>query len=134
MNNELLKKAIAIANITGQVFIATADPAGTPHIACAGKAFIEKDNHLSVTEWFCPGTVANVQENKNISVVVWDKKSDTGFQVLGQVETIQDVGMMDGYAPAVEKRHPMPQVERRLVIKVDKILDFKLGPHTDMEE
>jgi hypothetical protein len=137
MKIEKLNQAVAIAKKTGQAFIATADAVGAPHIACAGKINVEAGDHLAVTEWFCPGTVANLQENKNISIAVWDKHTDTGLQVLGRVESIQDMAILDGYSPAVEKQSRfigMPQVERKLLIKVEKILDFKLGPHSDIEE
>ncbi len=134
MKIEKLNQAVAIVKKTGQAFIATADTTGAPHIACAGKINAEADDRLAVTEWFCPGTVANLQENKNISIAIWDKLTDTGFQILGKVEGIQDMAVLDGFSPAVEKQHPLPQVERKLLIKVEKILDFKLGPHTDVEE
>ncbi len=134
MKIEKLNQAVAIAKKTQQVFIATADAAGAPHIACAGKITAEAGDRLAVTEWFCPGTVANLQENKNVSIAVWDKLTDTGLQVLGQVESIQDMAILDGYSPAVEKQHPLPQVERKLFIKVEKILDFKLAPHSDVED
>ncbi len=134
MKIEKLNQAAAIAKKTQQVFIATADAAGAPHIACAGKINVENGDHLAVTEWFCPGTVANLQENKNISIAVWDKLTDTGLQVLGRVESIQDMAILDGFSPAVEKQQPLQQVERKLLIEVEKILDFKLGPHTDVEE
>ena len=134
MKIDKIKHVVAIAEKTQQVFVATADTAGSPHIACAGKLTVENSGLLAVTEWFCPGTVANLQKNKNISIIVWDKLTDTGFQVLGWVESIQDMAVLDGYSPAVEKQHPLPQVERKLLIKVEKILDFKLGPHSDIEE
>jgi len=134
MKIEKLNQAVAIAKKTQQVFIATADAAGAPHIACAGKITVEDGGYLAVTEWFCPGTVANLRKNKNISIAVWDKLTDTGLQLLGRVENIQDMAILDGYSPAFEKQQPLPQVERKLLIKVEKILDFKLGPHTDVEE
>ncbi len=134
MKIEKLNQAVTIAKKTGQVFIATADTDGAPHIACAGKITAEAGDRLAVTEWFCPGTVANLQKNKNISIAVWDKQTDTGLQVLGRVENIQDMAILDGYSPAVERQYPLPQVERKLLIKVEKILDFKLGPHSDIEE
>jgi hypothetical protein len=134
MKTGKLNQVVAVANRTQQVFIATADVAGVPHIACAGKINVEGGDHLAVTKWFCPGTVANLQKNRNISIVVWDKLADTGLQILGRVENIQDMAILDGLSPTVEKEHPLPQVERKLLINVEKILDFKLGPHSDIEE
>lgn len=134
MKIEKLKQLAAIAQKTKQIFVATADLAGSPHIACAGCANVEGENFLSITEWFCPGTVANLRKNENIAVAAWDKNTDEGYQVIGKLAKIQDVAVLDSYAPDIETRHPLPQVERKLVIEVEKILDFRLGPHTDVEE
>jgi hypothetical protein len=46
MKIEKLNQAVAIAKKTQQVFIATADAAGAPHIACAGKITVEDGDRL----------------------------------------------------------------------------------------
>ena len=132
-NNEILK-AIRNVSRTNPAFIATTDLEGVPHITCAGNLTIERENFLSVTEWFCPGTMGNLRKNPNISVVVWDKNTDTGFQFIGLLEKSSDIGVLDGYAPAVEGKHPIPQIEKQLLIRVKKIMEFSLKPHTDIEE
>ncbi|MHC5059523.1 MAG: hypothetical protein ACYTFK_00335 [Planctomycetota bacterium] len=73
---------------------------------------------IADTEWFCPGTTNNLRENENVSVVVWDKSSDTGYQMLGELE----------------EEPPLPQVKRKLLISVKKMMRFKLAPHSDAEE
>lgn len=134
MKAEKLNEIASLAQKLGYVFVATADSAGIPHVAAAAKIKLATQGHITVTEWFCPGTVANLNENKCISIVVWDKDSDKGYQLLGTLEKIEDIGIMDGYAPALETTPPMPQVERQLLIKVEKIIEFKLAPHSDLEE
>jgi len=132
MNPEVLKKAIDLAAKTNCLFIATADSAGLPHIAAAGKIHLTEENKIEVTQWFCPQTMANLQTNKHVSIVLWDNTKDTGFQVIGTSEKIQDTAILDGYAPAQESE-PMPQVERQLLIKPGKIIDFTLTDHSDRE-
>lgn len=134
MKMEEIRKAVSDVSWTNPAFIATTDLDGVPHITCAGKLAIENENVLSVTEWFCPGTVANLRRNPNISVAVLDKDTDGGFQFIGMLEKISDVGILDGYAAAVEGKYPIPQVEKQLVVRVKKIMDFSLKPHTDIEE
>jgi hypothetical protein len=134
MKIDSLQKAVRLAETTGCVFIATSDAKGMPHLAAAGKLSHAGKKNVTVTEWFCPGTVANLDANKCVSIVVWDKESDNGFQMLGQLEKIEDLGVLDGYAPGLEGKPPLPQVQRRLLIRIEKILDFKQGPHSDIEE
>ncbi|MHC4118532.1 MAG: pyridoxamine 5'-phosphate oxidase family protein [Planctomycetota bacterium] len=129
-----LTEAVEIATKTRYVIIATADAGGMPHIAAAGKIELEGDSTVAITEWFCPGTVANLRDNAGVSVVAWDRASDTGYQLLGRLETVKDVAVLDGYAPGLEGEPPLPQVERRLLIHVDRVMDFRLGPHSDTEE
>jgi hypothetical protein len=50
------------------------------------------------------------------------------------MEKIEDLYILDGYAPEKDSPHPLPQVERKLLIKVVKIMDFRLGPHSDTED
>jgi hypothetical protein len=118
----------------GQVFIATSSARGQPHIAAAGKLVLTPEKHIAVTEWFCPATMANLQVSPRLSLVVWDAAADTGYQLIGELESIKDIAMLDGYSPRQKTTVPIPQVERQLLVHVDKILKFKRSPHSDVEE
>lgn len=135
MTIETLKKAILLAKKVGYVFIATADAKGLPHVAAAGKiTMIPGKGRVAVSAWFCPGTVANLEANRRIALVIWDSKTDNGYQLLGETEKIKDTAIMNGYAPALEDKSALPQVERRLLIRVDRMIGFRHSPHTDEEE
>ena len=134
MNAEKLKRAIELSEKGGSIFVGTADKMGNPHIAAAANLSGANENYASVTEWFCSGSVSNLEENKNLSIVVWDKDIDLGYQFSGRLEKIVDLGVLDGYLPGEESGGPMPQVRRELLVRVEKITDFKLGPHSDVEE
>jgi hypothetical protein len=136
MKAEMLRESVRLAQAAGFVMIATSDVHGMPHITAAGRLELTDENEadVAVTEWFCPGTVANLQKNKRISIVVWTKKLQTGYQLLGELTGVQDIGVLDGYSPKREADHPLPQVEKRLLVKVEKILEFRLGPHSDVED
>jgi hypothetical protein len=129
-----LTEAVKTGTKAGYVLIATADPEGMPHIAAAGRIELEGRDTVAITEWFCPGTVANLQKNTAVSVVAWDEASDRGYQLLGRLETAKDVAVLDGYAPGLEGEPPLPQVRRRLLIHVDRAMDFRLAPHSDTED
>lgn len=136
METNKLKQAAELAGKTGCVFIATADGAGVPHIAAAGQ--VEQTDHdcLTVSEWFCPGTVKNLQTNRAVTIVVWDKDSDVGLQLLGRLTSVKNIGILDGFMPDMDRTGPQPQEEKQLRIRIEKILCFKRGPHsdTDMKE
>jgi len=133
MDTTTLQAAVELSEALEEIFLATSDAKGQPHVGVARRLTLAGDDRVAVAEWFCPGTLANVQKRPRISLIIWDRNADAGYQLLGTVEKISDVAMMDGYEAAGEPRRPMPQVERRLLIKVDKILDFTRAPHTDVE-
>lgn len=134
MNADELEKVVRFAEDLGYVLITTADLHGLPHIAAAGKLEYTGGQDVAVKEWFCPGTVANLDVNKRISIVAWHPQPDSGYQLLGTVTKILDMGILDGYAPELERAQLLPQVEKQLTVKVDKILRFRLAPHSDLEE
>jgi hypothetical protein len=134
MSAEKLEQVVRLAAKAGHVLVATADGEGMPHVAAAGRLELAAGERVAVREWFCPGTVANLRANKCVSVVVWDRESDSGYQLAGRLEEIEDVGVMDGYAPELEGERPLPQVEERLVIAVERILEFRQAPHSDVAE
>ena len=131
MNTQRLQQAVDLAKKVGRVMLATSDSQGRPHMAAASKLELAEDNCVTVTEWFCPGTVANLAENKYVSIIVWDESCDSGYQMLGRLETIQDLGILDGYTQEEDTGPAIPQVQRQLLIQVDNIIDFRLGPHSD---
>lgn len=134
MKTDKLEKVVRLAKDLGYVLIATADHRGMPHMAVAGKLEYTGGQNVTVKEWFCPGTVANLDVNKCISIVAWRRQSDAGYQLLGTVTKILDVGVLNGYAPELERAHPTSQVEKELQVKVEEIIEFKLAPHTDLEQ
>jgi hypothetical protein len=86
-----------------------------------------------LTEWFWPRTLANLQMNSRLSIVIWDPEVDSGYQIIAELEAIKDIGIIDGYSKS-QVIPSIPQVERQLLLHVDKILEFKRSPHTDLED
>jgi len=135
VNIEILKEAVLLAKNIGHVLIATADEKGLPHVAAAGRINLTSDRGSVVVEdWFCPGTMANLQANRNTALIIWDPKMDKGYQLLGRTEKVEDTAMMNGYVPNLEDKPAFAQVERRLFIRVKKVMAFRHSPHTDQEE
>ena len=53
----------------------------TSRVAAAGKLALTPEGRVAVAAWFCPATVANLQKNRRVSLVIWDPKVDTGYQL-----------------------------------------------------
>ncbi|MBI2850410.1 MAG: pyridoxamine 5'-phosphate oxidase family protein [Chloroflexi bacterium] len=134
MKTATLETAVELANKVGYVFVSTADANNWPHVAVARTMALKEPGRIEVNEWFCPGTMSNLQTNSHVSVVVWDAKTDTGYQLLGDMEHVIDIGMIDGYTPDMKSKFLLPQIKSQLIIRVNKVTDFKRAPHTDVEE
>lgn len=134
MKASVLAEAERLAARAGHILVATADAKGWPHVAAAGRLKVTGDRRVLVTEWFCPGTMANLEVNPHLSLVVWDSVADAGYQLIGELQEIKDIGMLDGFVPRVEAKTPLPQVERQLMVRIDRVVEFKRAPHSDIEE
>ncbi|MFW5853686.1 MAG: pyridoxamine 5'-phosphate oxidase family protein [Thermodesulfobacteriota bacterium] len=134
MSTEAILKAVDLGERMKHVLVATADDRGMPHLAAAGRIAVVSENRIAVEAWFCPGTVENVRTNPMISVVAWDQKTDIGHQILGEVEQVEETAMMDGFAPELGTEEPLPQSERKLIIRVEEVLAFSHAPHSDTVE
>ena len=134
MDPKALKKAVGLAGRVKSVLIATANRKGEPHVAAATQLIQVGENRVTVSAWFCPMTVANLHENSRVTLIIWDRKKDLGYQLIGRAERVEEMAMLDGYAPGFDEKITVPQVERRVTVKVEKIIDFKQAPHNDVEE
>ena len=129
-----IHKAVDLSKILQHVFVSTADTTGLPHVAAAGKLSLTSGGRVAIEAWFCPGTVANLEGNRRVALVVWDASRDVGYQLLGEVEEVKELAFLNGYAPETEGSPPSTQVERQLLVRVDKVIGFSHAPHSDVEE
>lgn len=134
VKEDTIQAAVVLGQKLKHVFVATADSEGLPHVAAAGRLSMGKDSLVTVAAWFCPGTVMNLRVNPRVSLVMWDAKADSGYQLLGNVEKMEETAIMDGYVPELRGRASSPQVERALLVRVDKVIAFTHAPHSDLED
>ena len=119
-----------IENIS-YVFVATADSSGQPHMAIGEQVTISGDSLLIFENWFCPSTLQNIACNTHVSVVAVSPDTGKGYQLLGSVIRSADTAFLDGYDPAVSMPE-IPQVLTRFTVKVEQILEFTSGMHSDL--
>lgn len=133
MNLQSLKKAIELGQSNQQVLIGTANRKMEPHIAAGAKMEMIDDIHVRVSEWFCQTTVSNLLENPSVCLVVMDAQKRVGYQLVGVSEQIENMAVLGCWTPELEAKALMPQIERRVLVMVYSVLDFKSGPHSDSE-
>jgi uncharacterized protein len=127
MISEKMKRFIEEVN---HAYVASADQRARPHLAAANGLKVPDPRHVVFEAWFCHKTLENIGEVPRLALAVLDPASGAGYQLLGRVESTSDVGILNGFAPEFEEPG-MPQVETRIVVRIEEILEFSRGPHTD---
>jgi len=112
-------------------FVASADTAGHPHLALGNDVKALDGDHLLFENWFCQTTLHNVDLNPRVAVAVMAPDMTTGYQFIGTVAHGFDAAILNGYAPEQEPPDE-PQTLTRFVVRVEEILAFCSGIHTDL--
>lgn len=113
------------------VFVATSDQSGQPHMAIGGQITIQGSSLLIFENWFCPSTLENISVNSHISVVAVRPETGKGYQLLGSIVTRTHESIPDVFEPAVHIPEA-PRVLTRFTVKVEKVLEFTSGIHSDL--
>jgi predicted pyridoxine 5'-phosphate oxidase superfamily flavin-nucleotide-binding protein len=113
-------------------YVASSDLEGHPHLAAVRGLAAVDSSHIVFSEWFCPKTISNVAGNPQIAIALMDPDTGKGYQFVGIVERTMDIGILDGHDPSVGSPET-PQVLYQLAIRVDGIMEFTHGVHTDRQ-
>jgi uncharacterized protein len=116
---------------TKYAIVASADSLGRPHLAAGSDLRVPDPDHLVFEAWFCMTTLQNVTANPQVAIIITDPVSCSGYQLLGRVERTEGIAMIDGYAPEAEAPGT-PQVETRLEVRIDTVMAFSAGVHSDL--
>lgn len=115
---------------SSQAIVASSDEFGNPHLAVANDVVALDDQHLMLENWYCPATLRNIDRNPHVAIVAMSRETKTGYQFIGNVVHGYDVALLSGYVPEVEPPGE-PQALTRIVVRVDEVLAFCSGIHTD---
>lgn len=113
------------------IFVATADSSGQPHMAIGEQVIFSGDSLMIFENWFCPATLQNITCNARVSIVAVLPETGKGYQMLGSVIRSVDAAFLDGYDP-FSTIPETPQVLTRFTVKVEQILEFTSGIHSDI--
>jgi predicted pyridoxine 5'-phosphate oxidase superfamily flavin-nucleotide-binding protein len=110
--------------------VASADVSGNPHLALASGIKALDGHHLMLENWYCQTTLRNLDQNTRVAIAVMAQDSKIGYQFIGNVVHEYDVAILSGYVPEAEQPDAL-QALTRLVVRVEEILAFCSGLHTD---
>ncbi len=116
-----------------QVYLASTDAGGYPHLAVAHGPTLSSNGYLVFEEWFCPATVKNVRTNPKVVVAAIDRKTSMGYHARGTVVKTEESAMLNGYVAGREAElRGLPQIRWRLVIEIDEVMYFSDAFHNDL--
>lgn len=115
----------------GMATVASTDADGRPHMALGSDIKVLDDEHLMFENWFCQTTLRNVAQNRQVAVAVMAHGTASGYQFIGSVVHGFDVALLDGYTPGTVPVSDL-QTLTRLVVRVEEVLAFCTGIHSDL--
>ncbi|HJJ29046.1 MAG TPA: pyridoxamine 5'-phosphate oxidase family protein [Methanocorpusculum sp.] len=86
---EIPEELIEQAKKVGIIHLATASKEGIPNVAPMGAVLLRKDKIL-IANNFMNKTLANIKENPQVSVLVWNREIGNCFQLKGTAEIMRD--------------------------------------------
>ena len=129
------EKAVSLSQRNAIVIIATADVQSIPHVAAATEGFeICGPRTVSISEWFCPGTVRNLRQNEHVSLTIWDPDTDSGYQLIGRLVNFKNAGIFNGTTPRLGKQSARPKIGKQMMVRIETITRFSAAPHSDAQE
>lgn len=132
MKKAMLEKVRKLVQEVGVVYVATSDREGVPHIAAAEGMSFAKEDRIVFKAWFCLKTVENLGQNPRLSLAILHPETGQGYQILGEIERIEQGAVLDGYRPGEDtKWRGYPQAEHQLFIRIEKVSSLNPGPHSD---
>jgi len=124
MNSKKLERAIDLGKRLEHFFVALVGAEGFPYVNFARRIEQGAENQFAVEEWFCPLTVNHLSENPKMAVLISDPASGDGYEILGEVLMFESQAYLNGFAPEVEENAYLPQVQRKLIVRAEKITAF----------
>ena len=118
--SEEAKKAIAEF---GAALVATASKSGKPNVSLKGSFRVLDDEHVIFADIASPQTMANLKENPQLSVMVFDPSTCKGCRVWGKAVEILDSGSLFDTISAEFAPRGM-KVNHIVKVVVDEVVTF----------
>jgi len=77
--------------------VATASKEGKPNVSPKGSFRVLDDEHVAFAEMASPNTIANLKENPQVAVLVFDPDTWGGCRISGKAEILQSGDLVDSF-------------------------------------
>lgn len=71
------------------VMVATASKDGKPNVSPKGSLRILDDEHVGFADMASPRTIANLRENPQISIIIFNPDTRRGYRIWGKAEILE---------------------------------------------
>ena len=78
-------------------FVATASKTGKPNVSPKGSFQVLDDEHVVFAEIASPQTIANIRENPQVSILVFDPDTFGGCRISGKAQIIESGELLDSF-------------------------------------
>lgn len=114
--------------------VATASKDGVPNIGYKGSVMVFDDESLAYWERTLQGTLRNVEENPNVTILFRDPASRAGWRFVGKATVYKEGSMREQVMARTVQAELDRDPERKgaaVIVRVDKVLP--IGGQTPMQ-
>jgi hypothetical protein len=108
--------------------VATASKAGVPNVVPIAYVKLVSDDTIWIADNFMNKTFANLKENPQVALYMWDPDSKKCFQVKGKVDLKGKGPDFDKMKEWVQSAKPGMPAKTLLVMKVTEVFQCAPGP------
>ena len=109
--------------------VATASKTGVPNVAPIAFVVMVSDDTLWLADNFMNKTLANLKENPNIAVYVWEPESRKCLQLKGKVEIKTSGPDYEKMKKMVHDKKPELPAKSLVIMHIGEIFDCAPGPN-----
>ncbi|HQK55354.1 MAG TPA: pyridoxamine 5'-phosphate oxidase family protein [Methanolinea sp.] len=109
--------------------VATASKKGVPNVAPIAFVRLAADDTIWLADNFMKKTLANVKENPQMAIYIWDPDGKKCFQIKGAVEVKTSGPDFEKMRKMVHEKKPDLPAKSLMVMKVTEAFECNPGPN-----
>jgi len=109
--------------------VATASKKGVPNVAPIAFVMMVADDTIWLADNFMKKTLANVKENPQMAIYIWDPDAKKCFQIKGAVEVKTSGPDFEKMRKMVHEKKPDLPAKSLMVMKVTEAFECNPGPN-----
>jgi len=120
-DQELMNEAVRFAQNARHLLLLALDENGYPFCVPAEHVSATVDGQFRVTGWWYAETIEHLRARSRVGVLIWDERRDICYQVRGEVVSLEEIDVYDGYAIGEQDEPLLPQAEWAVRIGGDRV-------------